>query len=208
MRSFKLVIILLLVFLSVSCISEDVKIEFKRDLSGTADVVYTVPLALVNTTASSTPPDPSKYEPLLPVPYSREVFEMELGEIDGIRLVSYDSKTTDTDMVISARLAFDNPDALSEWLSAGGQTLTVVQSNGSYEMSLKLFSPEDIPQDKETVDFINTFFSDYGFKLKITVFAPVSYTSAGVADGRTVSLEAPISDVILGKIPDTLVVRW
>lgn len=208
MRFFKLVVVMLAVFFAVSCISEDVSIEFKRDLSGTVELVYTVPFALVNAASSSNPPEPEKYDPLLPVPYSRDLFEAELSQIEGLRLLSYDSKDTDTDMIVSARMAFDNPEALSEWFSNGGQSLVVTENNGKYELSAKLYDPEDIPTDKETVDFINTFFSDYSFKIKLTVPSAIDFASAGTVDGRSVTLEAPISDVILGKVSDTLIVRW
>jgi hypothetical protein len=112
--------------LFTSCIGVKTDITIKRDLSGTARLVYTVSRELLDSGTL----DGNKNWPTVPV--GKADFERTVARIDGLTLRSYRARDKGGDRLFEVTLAFDNVAALAGFLSAGGQQFAYKNENGRH----------------------------------------------------------------------------
>jgi hypothetical protein len=173
------------VLLFSSCIGIKTDIEVKRDLSGTARLVYTVSQELLDSGTL----DGNENWPAFPV--GKADFERTAARIDGLELRSYRERKQGDDRLFEVALAFDHVSALSAFLGDNGQQFVYKNENGShvFTISFNKKSEGGQPQtyDDALLSLVRTAFTGYQFDFSISVPGDEKTYTASMADLLTSS---------------------
>jgi hypothetical protein len=152
---------ILLVFFS-SCIGISSDISIRQDGSGTIKLEYRVSRSI----ESLGKLDGNERWP--PVPVGRADFERAVARIQGMRLRSFSTKTTEQDMVYRMTLEFSQTAALLQFLDATGGA-TLVHEQGKNRLSFTLSEGQALSSDSELTALImeaaGTYTVNLGFSL-------------------------------------------
>jgi hypothetical protein len=181
-----------------SCIGIDAAVEFRGDLSGSIALEYRIS-RMVESMGKL-----DGNEAWLPLPVGRADFERTVARVSGLTLTSFSSKETETDVVISAVLAFANPASLVTFLDATGRAASFAADGATRKLTLKLAEGGG-SLDPDLERLVVTVFKGYSVKLKVkTPAIPQSSLGAVNESSRTASYESPVADLLSSKTP----VRW
>ncbi|MDR1229997.1 MAG: hypothetical protein LBK61_01205 [Spirochaetaceae bacterium] len=174
------VVYILAVLLFSSCIGIKTDIEVKRDLSGTARLVYTVSQELLDSGTL----DGNENWPVIPV--GKADFERTAARINGLELRSYHERKQGGDRLFEVALAFDHVSALSAFLGDNGQQFVYKTENGSHVFTV-LFNNKPEGGQPQTYDdalssLVRTAFTGYQFDFSISVPGDEKTYTALMAD--------------------------
>ncbi len=181
-----------------SCIGIDASVEFRGDLSGSIALEYRIS-RMVESMGKL-----DGNEAWLPLPVGRGDFERTVARVNGLTLTSFSSKETETDLVVSAVLAFANPTSLITFLDATGRSASFSADGSTRKLTLKLAEGGG-SLDPDLERLVVTVFKDYSINLKVkTPGIPESSLGTVTASTRTAAYESPVADLLSSKTP----VRW
>lgn len=101
------------------------------------------------------------------IPVGKTDFQRTVDRVPGLRMRSFSTKTTDTDIVNTVKLEFSDLDALIRFFDATGQHASLVQENGTRRLSLVL--SEAAPVDADLLNLATMLSAGYTFNLKFSV---------------------------------------
>jgi hypothetical protein len=186
-----------------SCVGIDAEVEFRPDGSGRATLEYRIS-RMVESMGKL-----DGNEAFLPLPVGRTDFERTVARVRGLSLVSFSSKETETDLIVSAVLSFTEPAALVAFLDATGRSASFEADGPSRKLRLRLAEGGG-PLDPDLERLVQTVFKGYDVKLRIKTPTAASSSAPGTvaADGKTATYEAPVSDILSSKEPISWEISW
>ena len=157
LRSFSIVILILVFF--VSCVGASSQIKINSDGSGTIRQVYRISHELQSMGKTD------GNEGMFPLPVGKEDLERTVERISGLSLVSYTQRQDDKDIIIDAEFAFASPDALAALMEDGDQKFKIDLKNRKITMNFS--AGED--SGAMFKDMIIAAFEGYDFSFSLTV---------------------------------------
>jgi len=178
--------ILAVVLLFGSCIGISFDIQMNRDGSGRVTIEYRIS-NMLNALGRL---DGNESKPT--IPYARQDLERTLARIPGTRLVSYTTRETSTDTIISAVVDFSNPDALASFLNSNSDNVSVTYNGQAGSLGLIVHNEQTDDSTADTMALMSQFFDGYNFSAGFS--APGNSTMT-VTDGQGNTIPAPSNAV-------------
>ena len=199
----------LLTLFFVSCMGASSNIIINSNGSGTITQVFRVSLDIQKLGEGS--------EGTLSVPSDREDLERTIESIPGLRLVSFTSREDEKDFILTAEIAFDNPEALATYMESGEQKISIDFKGKKIKMH---FDAGD-SDDSSFMDMFASSFTGYDFAISFALpgrAKAVWYDAGGKAiqnypgtctvKDKAVSYSVPMTDLISLKNSMDLVITW
>jgi hypothetical protein len=198
------------VFLCFSCIGTGSSLRLRADGSGTIQLEYRLAKELERLGKLD------GNERWLPVPVGRADMERTVNRVEGLRLVSFSSREDGKDLVYSARLDFDSPEALTAFLDASGRLVRL-------DMEQRRLAFTFTGAESAETGFRETAasaFSGYTFSLALSMPAAVSLRwldengaetrNPGTAsvNGTALDFSAAMADLVLLEKGCIMEIRW
>lgn len=190
----KLFVGLVLVSGLVGCLDMETTIDIAESGAGSVVIGYTIDNRLLDLGVFDGPTD----EPAVPV--SRRDFELAVSGADGARLGSYEMRRGDSHTQVSARVEFDEVEAINSLLGRNPDFLALDDRG----LRLVLFTGRDSPLQRELVE---DQFGGYSLRFRVTADREISAVSRGsiVDGGASAELVVGLADAVLAR--DDLVWR-
>jgi hypothetical protein len=185
----KRVVYIVVVMFFTSCIGIKTDIQVKRDLSGTARLVYTVSEEFLGSGTL----DGNENWPSLPV--AKADFERTVARIDGLQMRSYYEKKAGGDRLFEILLAFDHVSALARFLDGNGQQVVYKNEGGEHVFTI-LFNGGSQTYDDALLSLVQSTFAGYRFDFSISV------------PGGEKSYSAPMADLLTSAQQERLEIRF
>ncbi|MDR0314251.1 MAG: hypothetical protein LBI14_11730 [Treponema sp.] len=194
-----------------SCLGVNADITLNADNSGTISLEYRISQAFDSLGRL----DGNEARP--PLPVGRMDFERTVERIPGMRLLSYVSRDSGSDRIVTARLEFSTIDDLLQFLDASGQRADYVPGQKKISFILN-------PGNNASTSEFNALISQIsqGYNIAISMSFPSEGTvnvldaegRASIARatvqprGRKVSASLPLETVLSDEKGITLEFRW
>ncbi len=187
----------LVVLLFGGCLSTETMISLRDDGSGTVDLVYRIDREAWETGVF----DDS--DAARPVPVSRRDFDRAVLQIEGLRLRSHRIVRDGDPVTVTARVDFDDVDALR--LLLGAELLEVRLSDGGGHWRQVIAPGRGSPQAQELARSLE----GYEMSFRLTPPGPLVSGSEGAVPGAdAASLTVSLSDIVTAVEPIVWEVRW
>lgn len=188
-----------------SCIGVNERLKLNANGSGVLTLTYRISKMVADLAA---PPGTTKPVPL---PTTAADFKNAVTSVPGLTLESYSTSYTPQDVVVTAQIAFTNPDALSRILqdnAAPQISLTTAGGRTTFREVIFPGNPQGV--DPDTLGLITSAFK--GYDLTFTLDAPATIQSVSLgsiaAGGRTATYETSVVNAIQSKTPIVWEVSW
>jgi hypothetical protein len=212
-------ILTIIVLLFASCMGAESKIKIQNDGSGTISFTYRISQMLLNMgeEAGGEGTDEESGEEGnadVPLPLTQEDFEKSVEGIEGLRLIEVKQTETETDLIITAKLEFDDVESLSQSEAFSEWPVTFEKAGNSYVYRQILSEGQgeegDAAMDEETINMIESMFTGYEFSFSVETPSPIKEYNIGElsADKKTVTYTIPIADMMRIKEKLVFVVTW
>ena len=205
MRNILFFIIPFLSFLITGCLDLNSEITVNTDGSGKVELQYHISKLALELRRTGNEEGP------IPLPVQEDNFRNAAEAIQGISLTGYDRKETADDVVISAEIDFTSIEALNNFYSmSGGQNVSLLGQGDSVVFSMFIFGGRDEPVDEETVDLIDSFFSDYNLSFRLNAPGTIISVEPGTIDesGKRADHSVSVADLIKTGEPVIWQVSW
>jgi hypothetical protein len=205
--------------LMISCAGVRADIAIKADGSGTITLEYKISQLLENLGKLD------GNERWSTVPAGAEDFRRTVERLDGIRLVSFASKTVANDeaqaaVINTVKLKFDNIDALTGFFDATGRQVSFVKENGKNRLTLIVIENNN-NIDPDLLELFALVSKGFDFTLTMSVASgqaalavldgggsPLDLADAKVSQGNPLSFSAPMGTLSSIKRGVTLEIVW
>ncbi len=190
-----------------SCVGMDTKVEISSGGSGTVSAEYRISEELVAFGELEANKD------LLPIPLSKEDVEKSLEGSQGLKLKSWSSKKSGTDLLIATVIEFKDLDALMFYLDPSGRL--AAHSAGSDGQEIRFSLGDRMPKlDPDMKLLAEEAFDPYSFSFSIKLpKAPIRAESEHPAitkrqEGNTVYFEGRMKAIIASEAAPSMVLSW
>jgi len=203
-KYFKLIFLISIILILVSCIGVETTISFNENGSGKLSIKYRISKMVVNLGSSD------EETPVVPLPVSEKDFKRSIESAQGLTLLSFKQSEDENDIYITANIGFDKIENFKEMKGFSSMPATLKQKGNSFSFSQRIASkPEEIP-DKDSLEMIDTLFK--GYKISFTVTAPKEIQSHNLgtlsADKKSVTYSVPVTDLLKIKEDIYLTLAW
>lgn len=203
-----------LTVLLFSCLGIELETVFHEDGSGTMTMKFVVSKELL---------DMGEEQSGVGIPFTKEDLEDEFGSVEGVTVEEIFQEDTETDRIITAKLAFENFNDLSRSNEFPGEEASL-STNGNLTVFRMLMGqprgdagegaaaemPEMAEMDEAMTAMIQSFLEGYTVEYRIT--APkkiVKYSHGELSkDKKTISFFMSMGDFIMIEEPYFLEVVW
>jgi hypothetical protein len=145
----------------------------------------------------------------IPFPLSRETMDARLGTLSGLKLLKWERRDENDDIIVIMELSFDKPATLAAFLDPEGGRAVFTETNGSKTLDL-ILAYGHATVDPGLKSFIDSAFDDY--KLELSFSAPTRVTSPEPAtvDRAGTSARYLVLTAELLKSADDIIwtIRW
>ncbi len=190
-----------------SCVGMDTKVEISSNGSGTVSAEYRISEELVAFG------ELEANKELLPIPLSREDVEKSLLGSKGLKLKSWSSKKSGSDLLVATVIEFQDLDALMFYLDPSGTLATHNSNTQGQEIRFSL--GDRMPKlDSDMRLLAEEAFDPYAFSFSIQLpKAPLKAESTHPAitkrqEGNTVHFEGRMRDVIASETAPGMLISW
>ncbi|MFP3089249.1 hypothetical protein LQZ21_02860 [Treponema sp. TIM-1] len=205
---------LVMVFFS-SCIGINTNITIRQNGAGTLDLEYRI------SRIAESLGKLDGNERWLTLPVGRADFERTISRIDGLKLTAFSAREDEKDRVVTVKVDFSNPDALTGFLDALGQRTRLTREEDKYRLSLTLGGGVQ-SQDPELLELTQAVFLGYTLEFGIALPRDTVLTlvdeEGGKLDtppvgniygsGRNIRFSAPMGALLTSKEPVRMEIRW
>jgi hypothetical protein len=208
--------VLLLSCFLISCVGIDAAVVFRRNNSGILTLEYRMAASLES--LGKLPGN----EGAPTIPVGREDFVRSAARIPGLSLKSYKAKKEKDGVVVTAKLEFQEPRALVEFLGLQGSTAGFTREGDTNVLTLTRGAEEAVSWDRDLRDLALSLSEGYGFALGFELprkgelrfldgsgralsEPPLGTLSPG---DKKMRFAAPMGDFLKNPSPFTLELRW
>ena len=199
----KAAVIIIMLILTVSCISIETEIKFSDNNSGTVKLKYRVSKMVVKT--SEIDSDSS----FLPLPLEEKDFIAKAAENDSLSLVSFKREESSDEVFISAEFSFSDIDGLNAAAGSAAEPVITVDKKLTKTVYTHLLYPGSNNNiDTETMQVITDLYSNY--PVKITVIAPsdIKTVNMGNAQNNKAEIQMTIPEILSSEDPVSIELSW
>jgi len=204
-KKFLLLLPLGFVIFLTSCIDIETSITLQEDGSGTVTMSYFISKMVMELGRLD------EEDPFVPLPVSGADFTATAAIVPGLELISVKENEDAKDNYIEAELEFDSIEALSSFLSPdreGDPAVTVEGGSTIFRYTLFMATEEDINQ--QSMDLIESFFTEDAVSLTIEAPARITSVSHGEITGNGEKAEYSITIAEIFQRNEDIIweVRW
>ncbi len=195
------------ILLFSSCLGVEADVKISASGSGAIDLEYRMSEELVafgELDANKT---------LLPVPVSRSDFERGISAYKGLKLESWSDSKDGTDLVVKARVSFDDLSSLTKFLDPRGNLASYSENAG--KKTLRFVFGEPLGElDAETAALAAEALAPYSMKLTLRLPSPPTESTArgegtkAWIEGQSAKFESSMKGIALSPQPAGWTVSW
>lgn len=205
-RKISVIAIIGLVLITItSCIGTDSAITINNDGSGTIRLSYTISKLIAHLGKLE------ETDTTVPLPVNREDFERTVERIPGIGFDNYKETEDEENIFITTDLSFSSIQSLNEFLKGSGEdVVSLVQDGADSVLILTVFPGREEGLPESSVEVLTDIFKDYSLNFTINVPDSIQVLNRGTQsnDGKTASLQIPISSLLSGNEPVVWEMTW
>ena len=203
-KYFKLIFLLFVILILVSCIGIDTNISFNKDGSGKLSIQYKISKMVVNLGASN------EEALIVPLPVSKDDFKRSIEKTKGLELLNFKQSEDEDNIYITAVIGFNKIENFKEMKGFNSMPATLKKQGDLFLFSQRIATkPEHIP-DKDSLKMIDALFK--GYKISFTIKAPKEIQSHNMGnlspDKRTLTYSIPVAELVRIKKDTYLNLSW
>lgn len=142
-----------------------------------------------------------------PIPIARRDFELFGDAIPGAHFLGYSREDDDSFSVVTARYRFESLEALGRLLSMR-EPVSAEPREGEFGLRFQL-TPLGVAELSEGQrEFLRSYLSESSVTFTVTTPEPVAFSSEGTPDGRGVTVERSLQELLDRPEPLFLEVAW
>lgn len=198
----RIIVLAAVSLLFTSCIGINTVIDLNQDGSGSVAFEYKISDIVMNMGQCD--------GKCIPLPVSKADFENTVKKTAGLSLRSYKITESGNDSVITAKIDFDNEDALLLLLNCGLTDCVSLTRKDGVTTFRQTLSPGNIPDiDPEILLNMKSLFDGYTIRTTLNLPVRPSMVSGGEMIGRTcISDDYGTGDVLFSEKPVVWEVQW
>jgi hypothetical protein len=194
-------LLLLLLLLLTGCLSMETRITMSDGERGELTYVYTVNRELLEAEVFD------REAEHWPIPIARRDFELFGDAIPGAQLTGYSREDGDSDSVVTAVYSFRSLEALRQLLSMR-EPVAMEPGEGDFALRFQL-TPMGVAQlAAGQREFLQSYLSESTVTFTVTTPEPIAASSPEAPEGRTVTVERSLEELLDRREPLFLEVAW
>ncbi len=195
--------VMLLLIITVSCISIETEIEFKDEKSGTLKMKYRVSRMVVKTAEIDS--DSS----FLPLPIEEKDFSEKAAENSNLELVSFNREENSEEIFITAEFRFSDIDALNSAAGSTAEPSITVERKLTRTVFTQILYPGNSGNiDAETMQVVSDLYSSYPVKITVITPSDIRETNAGNYRNNRAEFEMSVPEILSSEEPVVFELSW
>lgn len=184
-----------------SCLSVETRVELSDAQRGELTYIYTVERDLLEAEVFD------REAENWPIPIARRDFQLFADAIPGAELKQYAREDSEQRSVVTARYSFESIEDLRRLLSMR-ESPSIEPGEGEFGLRFQLTPLGVAGLTEGEREFLQSYLRESSFSFTVTTPEPIVSTSQGEAQGRTLSVEHSLQELLDRPEPLFLELSW